>query len=169
MTSKKPPKLLAIMALAGLGLLLAAAALLVRSPEEGGLQPDGDVDGADLTLAWRLRDSEAWRRHPLSELPTQLDVTLGPLPEGDHEFRWTIAVGDDVRVDRRMVFAAATDLDARLGALQVAVLDHPQLVDSALLERLRELAHRPGRVAPVEAHPDPQLPAHLPDRNHPFS
>ena len=79
-----------------------------------------DVGGADLTLAWRLRDSEAWRRHPLSELPTQLDVTLGALPEGDHEFRWTIAVGDDVRVDRRMAFAAATDLDARLGALQVA-------------------------------------------------
>jgi len=101
------------------------------------------ADGADLTLAWRLRDGEEWRRHPLSELPAQLDVTLGPLPEGDHEFHWTIAVGADVRVDRRMAFAAANDLDARLGALRaaaaVAKQRTPRTVESLTLGSLWSL------------------------------
>jgi len=102
-----------------------------------------EEDPPDLTLSWRMHAAGDWTRRPLRDLPEGFEVTLGPVPEGDHEFRWTIAAGDEVLVDRSMAFAAASGLEARLAQVRAASKAAeeltPRTIESATLGSLWRL------------------------------
>lgn len=100
-------------------------------------------DPPDLTIAWRLHDAGDWTQRPVGDLPAALEVSRAPVPAGDHEFCWRLCAGEDVLVERRMAFAAADDLRARLdrvlAAARAAKKLAPRSIESLTLGSLANL------------------------------
>lgn len=107
-----------------------------------------------LELRWRFHDNAPWQQRALGELPAQLDVDVEALPEGDHQFCWSLTVGDDELVSRSMAFAAAGSLAARLDAAVAAAKSagklRPKSVESLTLASLGNLLRTTQRRSAYE-------------------
>lgn len=117
-------------------------------------EPGEPFDASRLTLAYRAHAGAAWQRQPLAELPASFELEFAGLPVGDHAFAWRVEEGDQLVLERSMAFAAAKDLDARLGAVLAASKSarklSPQSIESVTLPALANLLRTTQRRTAYE-------------------